>query len=432
MGGGDGGGIINFGGDGGAAGEPHRPRLDDRLQHGAAGRRDHPVRQPAGLDHARERDARVQPDAAIAAAAATSPSPAGRLDPQQHPRLRARDCPARAPNCSGAGRSASAPTSPTTPPARSPSPATTPTRLAPLRRALHRRRRDRRDPVLQRQPRARHRRHLLGDRPDRHASARPGRAVTRARGSSAGFTITGGPQGPTRRQPARVHLHGRGPGHRLSADPAATPVDGTCSSPYTVDVSLPDGDYEFRVDTRHARTISRSFTVDTVRRRRPPSPTSSSSAPSPAPRSSARSTARRSRPAPRPTAPPGSRRATTRWRSASIDLAGQRERAQHADLLDRRAAAGPDARCRPPCRRPRRPPEPVRNKSVEADTEGTVTLQGQERQVRRRSRTGGPPNGAEIDAKRGEVTITTSTGERPRSPTAASRSARPAGSRPRP
>ena len=60
-GGGDGGGVINFGGDGGAPATLVVARLDDRLQHRSARRRADRLRQPRRLGHARGRHARPQP-----------------------------------------------------------------------------------------------------------------------------------------------------------------------------------------------------------------------------------------------------------------------------------------------------------------------------------------------------------------------------------
>ena len=60
---------------------------------------------------------------------------------------------------------------------------------------------------------------------------------------------------------------------------------------------------------------------------------------------------------------------------------------------------------------PTPPPTPVANKSVAADAEGTVLIKDKSGKFVP-LKDGIVPNGSEIDAKKGEVTITTSTGER--------------------
>ena len=106
---------------------------------------------------------------------------------------------------------------------------------------------------------------------------------------------------------------------------------------------LPDGTYTLVVEAPDDARIIHAFTIDTVApdapgrsRTRTPSPAS------PAPRSSARSTARPSRPARRRTAPRPRRRATTCSRSAPSTPPGTAG-GEHALVLRRRAAAGPDA-----------------------------------------------------------------------------------------
>ena len=79
MGGGDGGGIINFGGDGGVRGPARRQRLDDRVQHRPADRRDHPVRR-----HARA----TRPPSRASRSRTTRPATAGRRQPQHRHRHR--------------------------------------------------------------------------------------------------------------------------------------------------------------------------------------------------------------------------------------------------------------------------------------------------------------------------------------------------------
>ena len=132
-----------------------------------------------------------------------------------------------------------------------------------VRRAVHRPGRDRRRAVLQRQPRARRRRHLLGDRPDRRPAPRRARLRRRR---------VGVPRGDDHHRSRRARRPTRNRGSRSAAAPATTgasslPGGGDpqpCTSPYVVDVTLPDGAYEFRVYASDDTFVARSFTVDTV------------------------------------------------------------------------------------------------------------------------------------------------------------------------
>ena len=338
QGGGDGGGIINFGGDGGSRGPAVDPRLDDRVQHRAPDRRDHPVRQRPGLDHARERDAGVQPAPAIAAAGANfALGGPGTASIRQ---LASLACAQRresgpAPNCSGLRRHDQ----------RRRQRRSTTTDAAAVRHAARR--------TTSAAP--------ARDRPDR-ACVRPGRLSPGAgRPTSIPFLR------PTSTRAATS-------GGDLLARPTrpATPaVARTRGAATALRVHAGADDATSRdVHDRRRRA-----------RRRRPSRTSSSSAPRRAPRSSARSTTRRSRPAARRTAPRASGPATTRSRSARSTPPATAAR-RHARRSPWPRSSRSRRRCRPRRRRPHRPPKPVRNKSVEVEHRGHGPDQGQDRQVR--------------------------------------------------
>jgi hypothetical protein len=220
------------------------------------------------------------------------------------------------------------------------------------------------------------------------------------------FRFMSAPAGPTNTAPTFTWT---GPYPSYACTIVEAQTGGACTSPYTAP-PLPDGDYTLEVEAPNDAVITHTFTIDTVA---PGAPaisdqyafTGESGATFECALNGAAFAACTS---PYSTAglAPGDYVLAVR----AVDAAGNRGAAgtRSFSVAAQQPAQTPVPTATPT---PTPTPTPVTNKSVAADAEGTVLIKDKSGKFVP-LRDGIVPNGSEIDTKKGEVTITTSTGEK--------------------
>jgi hypothetical protein len=226
---------------------------------------------------------------------------------------------------------------------------------------------------------------------------------------SQAMRFLSGPTGPTNTPPT-FSWAGEYAGYQCSI--VEVPQSGgSCTSPYTVQ-QLPDGEYTFRVEAPSDETITRTFRIDTVA---PDAPGVSdgydfSAEPGATFECSLNDAPFSACSSPYSTAGLAAGEYTLAVRA--VDVAGNASAptTRRFTIGSTQPAPTPTPTATP-TPTPPPSPEPVRNRSVAVDAQGTVLIKDKSGKFVP-LKDGVVPNGSEIDATSGSVTITTSTGER--------------------